>query len=358
MVPGRLRGKEFAIGNSRRTTAVLEINCLEQPCHVTISTDGGVVQTIDIAAETFRQVTVTGAAGSDKSIVVSSSSAIVMAVTDSGGTLDYMPVPPVSAEQFGIASTVLSVATEGWNSMDVTELCSDTSTRAVHLPGSGQQVEQAGYSPQYLGKACRYTSDTISMGRPRTFAAHGYGDGDGGDSTPFLPRSLFSTEFVTPIAYEFLAFASDQPGTVTVNGVATPLTGTGGVYKARVGQGGPGELISSTVPVWAVIECAVSQDENLLYGNIGSQPVVDIDQVSYRLFVARANETAAVVVSLADGNELVKNGQVLTTLANGQSWHGNVSNGDIFTANAPIYGVVRDSSADGYVSEDTYVMYA
>jgi hypothetical protein len=36
-----------------------------------------------------------------------------------------------------------------------------------------------------------------------------------------------------------------------------------------VGAGSAGTTITSTVPVWAVLECAISNDENLLYGNIG-----------------------------------------------------------------------------------------
>ena len=93
-------------------------------------------------------------------------------------------------------------------------------------------------------------------------------DGDGGDSTPFLPPSLFSTEFVTPIDWEFLAFVSNEPGTVTVGAVTYTLAGSGGVYKTRTSDGGgPGVRILSSVPVWAMMESAVDDDEQLLYGS-------------------------------------------------------------------------------------------
>jgi hypothetical protein len=270
MVPGRLRGTTFTVANSRRATAHLYVNCLEVACHVTVSTSAGTVQSHDIEAESFLEIVVEDASGADQAIVVSSDQAIVMAVSD-GSNLDYMPVPPVSPEMIGIVSTVLSIAAAGSEPMNVAESCSDESTATLQLGGAGEQTEQAGYGSQYMGKACRYTSMSVGLdGRPRTFGAHGYGDGDGGDSTPFLPPSLFSTDFVTPIDYEFLAFASMQPGTLNIDGATVELEGTGGVYKARVGAGLAGVVISSSVPVWAVLECAVSEDENLLYGNVGA----------------------------------------------------------------------------------------
>ena len=220
----------------------------------------------------------------------------------------------------------------------------------------GGQVESTGYARQYTGKACRLTSTTLELGRPRTFDAHGYADGDGGDATPFLPRSLFSTEFVTAAPYEFLAFVSNEPGTIDVNGVHVELEGAGDVYTARVAGGEAGERISSSVPVWAVLEDRQSNQEQLLYGNIGASPVVDIDRFTYRLFVARAQSMPGYVASIADGNELSLNGAVVATLNAGDVWTGDVSFGDVFSAQGPIYGVVDDRTADGYQSADAYAM--
>jgi hypothetical protein len=356
MAPGRLRGREFAVPNSRRSAAQLNIVCLENPCHVTVSSSSGVTNTEDIPPDSYMEITVGGAVGGDEAITVSSSEPIVLAVCDATGNTDYMPVPPVAAELFGIASTILSVATVGENGMEVTESCSDESTQTLALPRMGGQVESPGYERQYTGKACRLTSTTLELGRPRTFGAHGYGDGDGGDATPFLPRSLFSTEFVTAAPYEFLAFVSDEPGTIDVNGVQVELEGVGDVYRARVNAGEAGERISSTVPVWAVLEDRQSNEEQLLYGNIGSSPIVDIDRFAYRLFVARAQSMPGFVASIVDGNELSLNGAVVGTLNAGEVWTGDVSFGDVFSAQGPIYGVVDDRTADQYQSADAYLL--
>jgi hypothetical protein len=45
--------------------------------------------------------------------------------------------------------------------------------------------------------------DVDDYGRPLTLTANSNGDGDGGSATPFLPRNLFSTEFVAPTAFTY-----------------------------------------------------------------------------------------------------------------------------------------------------------
>jgi hypothetical protein len=156
-----------------------------------------------------------------------------------------------SAAQFGIPSKRLGLATNEAQGFQVVEACSDDNVdnaAGISLPGAGQQYDSQYLSPagregildeydaQYTGRACRYSAAADG----HTFFAHGYADADGNECTPFLPASLFSTAFVTPVAWQVLAFASDQPGTVTVGGTALTLEGsaTSGVYKTRVGGEG------------------------------------------------------------------------------------------------------------------------
>eukprot|EP01050_Picozoa_sp_SAG11_P015049 SAG11_NODE_1916_length_4071_cov_3.418429_1_plen_64_part_00 len=60
------------------------------------------------------------------------------------------------------------------------------------------------------------------------------------------------------------------------------------MYKARVEEGVAGTAISSTIPCWAVMQDSASNDEQLLFGNIG-RAQVNIDTQVYRVFVARAD---------------------------------------------------------------------
>ena len=111
------------------------------------------------------------------------------------------------------------------------------------------------------------------LGRPKTLTANSNADGDGGSATPFLPRRLFSTEFVAPVGFTYMAFVGDESGTITIErGDGTSeehtLDGSDGVFKFKLGAGGAGTLVHASVPVWAMVQCAASLDEQLLYGDI------------------------------------------------------------------------------------------
>lgn len=345
MSPGFLQGTEFAVANSRRATAHLYMNCVDAPCHVTVSTGADVVDTQDIEPGGSAEIVVEGASGSDRAIIVSSTGPIVLAVGD-GATTDYMPVAPVASEVFGVASTHLSIAAAGSEPMTVTETCDDTSTQDLQLPAAGAQLDRGGYSSQYTGKACKYQSSTMDgRGHPRQFAAHGYGDGDGGASTAFLPSDKMSTDFVAPIDFEFLVFVAAQPGTLTVDGIPRELDGADGVYKARVEAGSAGTQIESSVPVWATLESAATQEEQLLYGHNAGR---NEDRRVYRIYVAQADSSVATVASIVDGNEILQNGESLGVFSAGDLWQGQVHGGDSFTASGPIYGISR-SGSNAYV---------
>eukprot|EP01047_Picozoa_sp_COSAG01_P016494 COSAG01_NODE_846_length_13141_cov_4.222205_5_plen_2539_part_01 len=230
------------------------------------------VQKRDILPGSSVEIDVQGAAGDTAAIVISSTAPIVIATADRSGR-DFMPVPPVATEMFGIPSTVLSVGTSAHRDMKVTEDCSDgLKNQVLRLPARGGQTQRQGYKSNYQGKACQYASaSTDAAGIPRPFAAHSYSD----DSVPFLPASLFSTQFVAPVPYKFLTFVSNQPGDIqtldrnsSVTSVTT-LKGTSGVYTARLPAGHAGVRVNTTVPVWGMLECATTSDEQLLYGNIG-----------------------------------------------------------------------------------------
>ena len=102
--------------------------------------------------------------------------------------------------------------------------------------------------------------------------------GSGSASTPFLPPELFSTEFMTPVASSFLAFASIEPGTVTVTTIHAAasvagtsasethdLQGSNGLYAFRFGESTPaGTRVHTSVPVWGMMD--VDGTPQLLYG--------------------------------------------------------------------------------------------
>ena len=96
---------------------------------------------------------------------------------------------------------------------------------------------------------------------------------------PLLPPHLFSTEFATPLEWWFLTFVSDRPGTIQVDShSAVPFIGSAahGVYKAifqpqnRTQPGAAGVRITSSVPAWGMMQCAATNSQLLLYGDVSA----------------------------------------------------------------------------------------
>jgi len=147
--------------------------------------------------------------------------------------------------------------------------CTDGKTKKLWM-GKGTAryyQDKALFSEQYSGAACRFTSEKVANGVPIPFAAVSIADGSGNDASPMLPKNMMSKKMVTTVAYRFLAFTSDQPGAVTVGDATLQLKGGKGVYKARFGSGKGGVLITSSVPVWGVLDCKATHDEQVLYGD-------------------------------------------------------------------------------------------
>eukprot|EP01047_Picozoa_sp_COSAG01_P035048 COSAG01_NODE_2663_length_7293_cov_5.946483_1_plen_1241_part_00 len=273
MVPAQLKGTAFSVYNYRSQPIDLYMQCLlEAACNITVSAQSAagaaITRQVTVAAGVYVQLDdIDG--GADTAMYVSSTAIMLLAV--SGSSRDFMPIAPVAAEVYGIPSTQLGMSmppaitgsTTATTGTTVLQLCSDSSSTTHQLqPASAPRLRTTGFSSQYSGKACRLSSTS-------PFGASAYADGDGWESTPFLPSHLFSTHFVAPVQYQWLAFASNQSGTVTVGSSILVLAGTSsapGVYRAKSGSGSAGVLIQASVPVWAVIEVYSDQDENLMYG--------------------------------------------------------------------------------------------
>jgi hypothetical protein len=96
-------------------------------------------------------------------------------------------------------------ATFSWSGRQGHIQFSACSLKRLPTPQGGAGTAITEYKGQYAGKACRYTATSTSA-----FFAHTYADNDGSDCTPFLPASLFSTAFVTPVPYQVRASHSSS----------------------------------------------------------------------------------------------------------------------------------------------------
>ena len=268
MSSGRLKGQRFSFGNNRRAELGIWVRALEATAVCTITTNAGAVDTRLIPASAGTIFSFSTTTGGDQGVTVACSADVVVATGHTSET-DYMVVAPESTEWYGVASTVVSLSQSGMAPLEVTESCSDGSSRTYTIPGGGTgAVSQNGYTSHFNGKACRYSAQ-------RPFNVHGYGDGDGGDAVNMLSTSQGSASFGTSTDSQFLAFASLEPG------ICTCTDGTGTAVEIQVDACGNGvckgkfDVASSagttcdcTTPMWGIMECADTNDEQLFYGDL------------------------------------------------------------------------------------------
>merc|ERR1719281_657851 len=145
-----------------------------------------------------------------------------------------MVVPPESTEWYGVISAYISLSQAGADALSVTESCSDGSTRELQIPGGGTGAwSEQSYETQYTGKACLYSAAA-------PFNVHSFADGDGSEAVNLLPTSTGSTVFGTSTEFEWLAFASLEPGSCSCShGEVAVDVCANGVCKGRIGGGAP-----------------------------------------------------------------------------------------------------------------------
>ncbi|MEC7001815.1 MAG: hypothetical protein VXX04_08250, partial [Actinomycetota bacterium] len=262
MASARLKGQTFSFGNDRRSNLGVWTRALEADASCSVTTTAGTVATESISAGTGYIFAFATATGSDQGVVVTCDADVVISVGHTDET-DYMVVPPESTEWYGVISTVLSLSQSGTSELTVQESCSDGSTRSLTIPGGGTgAMSDSCCESQYAGKACLYSASA-------PFNVHSWADADGGDAVNMLPTSTGSTAFGTSTQFEWLSFASLEPGSCTCShGEVAVDTCANGVCKGRIGGGGPGVTCDCTVPMWGVMECADTHDEQLFYGDL------------------------------------------------------------------------------------------
>eukprot|EP01046_Picozoa_sp_COSAG06_P053352 COSAG06_NODE_9202_length_1960_cov_0.943041_1_plen_629_part_10 len=269
MASGRLKGRTFSFGNDRRAALGLWARAMDADASCTITTNAGVMETRSIPAGTGHHFAFSAQVGSDEGVSVVCSADIVLST---GGTaeMDYMAVAPEAMEWYGIASTTLSLSQSGTDALDVIESCSDGSSRTLTIPGTGTgSWSGSGYPAHYTGKAC-----ILSATAP--FGAHSLADGDGADAVNFLPTSTGSMVFGASTPFEWMAFASLEAGTCTCShGTVEVNDCNNGVCKGiLLVAGDAGATCDCTVPMFGVLECSQTNDEQLFYGDLAYESAV------------------------------------------------------------------------------------
>eukprot|EP00930_Biecheleria_cincta_P037322 TRINITY_DN255_c0_g1_i18.p1 TRINITY_DN255_c0_g1~~TRINITY_DN255_c0_g1_i18.p1 ORF type:complete len:542 (+),score=47.93 TRINITY_DN255_c0_g1_i18:1886-3511(+) len=304
---------------------------------VSVYKNGVLEATQNVAAYSYETIT-----GAYTSYVMSfnSTGSILLAswCTDSA---DYNPIPPASQTIYGSCSTLSAVyAYDYGETVSVTQSCSDGTTATL---SAGSRATISTFGSQYTGKACKWTAPAGKLIGGATV-----GDGDGGDSTTFLPLTLFQQVTPLPKTLEYLFLISDQAATCsTASGTTYSLTGsaTNGVYKYYTSSNiAAGTVLSCDAPITALgDDTSTNEEYQIILGPVWAYGISTTTTVTTTttstITTTTTSTTSAVSVSYSFlfGGESVSSvpGAILDT---GHSY------GDYKTSQGYTYGWLCDGS--------------
>ena len=136
MASGRLKGVSFSFANLHNG---ISARALESDASCTVTNSAGPVETRSIEAGTGHLFQLNAASVSGQGVTVVCSSDIVLAVHTNSEKRYYTVVPPEATEWYGIPSRSLHLSQSGADALQVTESCSDGSTRVFTIPAGGKK---------------------------------------------------------------------------------------------------------------------------------------------------------------------------------------------------------------------------
>lgn len=275
-VPDVFTGRRFVVPQSRYS----HIYYLYSPTGTNATIDAGSgAQALVLPAGT----TVSYPAGSqvDVATVITADEPIFVSHRTTNNN-DAFPVAPAAHELWGRRSRSAFVAARE-DGTRVHVYASDGSVGVIEL-NAGE------YAPIDLGSGdAADQTDTLHLIANHPIAALQVGDGDGGESSVFMPNQLLADRFALPVPAQYLLVTCSQPGTlVSVDGAPGAACGGDGVIPGKLYLGsatpGPnlpaGTVISTNHPVALMLENAESNDETILLGRRSVAPDIDADGIS------------------------------------------------------------------------------
>jgi len=265
-------GKEFIFTGTRDNPHEVTVYAFEEAT-VTLKKGAATIASQVIGEGSTHVFSV----AADGGFQVTSTGLIVAYKISAGGGKSSDPIPllPASNDIIGVPSSVGKVTTLAPTaSFNYFHSNSVTGSGSVAL-GATTDIVPQGTSSQYEAMAVRITSS-------EKLVANSNADADGLCSAPFLPSAMMKRRYAINVMAEWVAFASLEPGSITVIDPADPGNPTSvslqksgadpnAPYKARLTGLSAGHIFESTVPMAAWYEPDTDtggalEDETILFG--------------------------------------------------------------------------------------------
>lgn len=304
LVPLDWAGTEFVFPSTRGTQR-FSVYAPTAAATVTFyrGSNGSTV-TLPVAAGTTE---VTNADGGGRAVIATSDQPVLITHEGTNNRDVYPAYPATTADLYGVPSTrhYLSTTTNG---TAVAVWRSDGTTQAFALNRFIRRTVTPNGGTYGTGPAARITGSS-PLGTIQQ------ADGNGSESTTFLPQTALASRYYLPTTATYVAFACPTPGTVidvvppagapgsvTCAGAGLPAPG-----KARVGVTAPGTLVRSQggEAFYAYYQDDATNDETNLVGPLGTDRGWPAPTISPRpaagIYRATGTWTGPVVDTGGDG---------------------------------------------------------
>ena len=212
--------------------------------------------------------------GGSRAVVATSDQPVLISHEGTNNRDVYAAYPATTADLFGVPSTrhYLSTNTDGTS---VTVWRSNGDTQSFSVNRFARRTVAPNGAGSGNGPAARL-SGSAPIGSIQQ------ADGNGSESTTFLPAAELSSEYYLPTSATYVAFACPTPGTVidivppagaassvTCSGAGLPAPG-----KSRIGAAAAGTLVRSQggEAFYAYYEDNATRDETNLIGPVAGSP--------------------------------------------------------------------------------------
>ena len=255
LISEAFQGTSFSYGNFRSNPLQINLFCVSNSeCEVSMEGVSISQPEIFIPSGEWENVTVYNSTSTSMQIESDNPILVYMSAGDVEG--DVLPLPPVSNEWIGIISQKEVLSTSSEDDITVDKFNGDGTMETITIGPYGY-YENMTNEPHYEGPSSLFESS-------QPFNVISIADGDGGESTPFLPLSLLSSQLAVPMDYEFIVlvapYSSEETECILTHfsGEVVNLTlddeYNNGLARTRYENQNSPFLIECTQPVYAVVE--------------------------------------------------------------------------------------------------------
>src|SRR3989339_891388 len=307
LISDRYRGMLFAFPNMRYTHEFYLLSP-DSAAQVTIEKVGSTTETVNLTAGVVYKYTA-GTWATKSTIITANVPILVLHKTSE--TYDAVNLYPATTQAVYGVQTYYYYISATADSTTVNIWASNGQTKTVTLARGARSLNPLSYGgSQGSGQGFKIKAD-------KPIAVYQYNDGDGAESSTFLPETEFVSTITLPTATQYVAVVTNQAGTVTLKNASGVVletqtavaTAPGKLYfgsTTNISKYPAGTRLEASVPIFAMYEFYTYSDERNL---VATGPVLPVGQLAQSGAGSQMGATALALDEGAGGFSPLRRGR-------------------------------------------------